>query len=100
MTKIYTIFNGKLFSVEARKTKKFFVLKERQREFGWYKIIPKKDACVTPRQAIQREKNILLTAIGSFEDALKNHRDKFANIEKLESHFKDTNTETDQTTVE
>ena len=94
MIKIYNIYKGKLVSAYAVETKKSFILNERTLEFDCRKTIPKKDASVTPEQAIEYERNKLLVNISNYEVSIKNEKIMLENLEKIKSQLNATNIKT------
>lgn len=87
--KIYTVYNGKLYNVDGRETKKMVIIDNVNdtRQDGCYVFRStrfKKDfVCTTPEQAIQEAHNRALTSVGMREDHLKKAKKQLHRIEEL-----------------
>ncbi len=86
--KLYRVCDGKLYSVPVEKeTKKmFFVVRPSPVTF-YRRRVNKNEVCVTPKEAVQEEKNMALTKIGMIRGALKKAEQRLDKVKALESSF-------------
>ena len=85
---IYKVFGGKIHPIEVYKeTDCYYWFIDNNGVFGYASRIIKRDACLTPQQAIQEALNGRKTMKGAFEDKLAKVNDEILNLESLEQDY-------------
>jgi len=88
--KIYKVYKGwnkplDVHSLEVRETKKMYISDEfSDLAFGCLKRFEKEYCCLSPAEAIQERRNMLLTKKGGFEDKLAQCLSDIEELDKLE----------------
>lgn len=88
MTKLYTIYEGKIVEKEARETDKMFIIEDMGP--GFYKFrFYKDEVYFSPQEVIQANINSALTRVGMFEYRLKKEECRLSELRKLEKQWFD-----------
>jgi len=88
---IYTVVNGKLYSLVVRETPKMYIYdgmdssEHGNRHFGWNRRFLKEDCCLTPLEAIRRRKNRIMSFSARLKDKLESMENEFKMLDELES---------------
>lgn len=85
--KIYKFYDGEVVEVEARETKRTYVLSDRISAFRCFKTILKKDACETAEQAIYEEINRCITLISMHQEKLDEAKKRLEYVTKHEHPY-------------